>query len=321
MLQPRKIKAIKMTAVLLSALLSYGAQAQKVYRNQYPCGDCAVFDNNGHDLMSFIHNYKNDLDTRGSKVNSYGNGNWGYLLVGTGRVPSVTASGPRKGELNYYEYITSTFALYKTADGGQATWWGREANAENGPLTSPKAHENNKLEMEHVRYTQIMSQLAPRHFTLVEYADTNYNEHDYNVLLKNYILTELGSVKNPDDYRQVIDFFNGFLGQFTYVDDPILEKKAFITLLAIGETKYIGYFNIVNGKLAGHLDVLNLQFEADKDAIIARVMKKLGNATRTYVYADNVFDMEKAFSRYARANKVKIRPWKTTSAIKFNADK
>ena len=54
-------------------------------------------------------------------VNEYSDNNWGYLQVRSANVPTINKYGEKKGELNFAEVITATFALYKSPDGAKAT--------------------------------------------------------------------------------------------------------------------------------------------------------------------------------------------------------
>jgi len=321
MLLLNRFNALKLSTLLFVSACVTGASAQLVH-NQYPCAECAVFDNNGNDLKGFIKSNKRDLDIKGSKVNEYSGNNWGYLQIRSAAVPTINKYGEKKGDLNYAEVIMATFALYKSPDGAKATWWARECNSPNGPLTFRKVKdEGEPLEIENVRYETVTHELESKVFTIVEYYNDLYNERDYDMLLKNYMLMENGPVKDPTDYKAVIDYYNDFLKKFTYVDDPILGKRSFITFFAgSNNSKYIGYFNMVNSKLAGKLEAIDFQYESDKDTLVNKVFNKLKGGV-VYVYGDETFGMEKPMVKYAREHNVKLKLPRTNTTKQFNDDK
>ena len=315
-------KIFKISAALLLSLSTAVSYAQ-LNHNQYPCADCAAYDNNGNDLKGFINSNKRDLFTKGGKVNEYSDNTWGYLQVRSASVPSINKYGEKKGERNYAETIMATYVLYKTKEDAEATWWARETNSPKGPITSRKVkdEEGNPSAIPVVRYESLINELTPKTFTIVEYYNNLYNERDYDVLLKNYMLTENGSVKDPADYKSIISFYNDFLKKFTYVDDPILMKRSFITLFtATSGAKFVGYFNMVDGKLAGKLDAIDFQYQADKDTLVKKVFTKLTGST-VYVYGDDNFDLEKPIVMYARAHEIKLKRRHTNTDKKFNEDK
>jgi hypothetical protein len=306
-------------AALFVITANAGHAVAQTCRNQYPCSDCAVYDNNGNDLAGFIKTNKRELMNRGAVVNDYSSNNWGYIQVRTTKVPSVVSRrGETRGELNYTDYIRATLVLHKTKDGANVTWWGRECNIANGPLSYIPTKK--ELEFENIRYSQITNELENKKFALVEYYDTMYNTRDYDYLLKNYILVSGNEIKNTDEYKVIIDFYNAFLDKFTEVDDPILGNKSFITFFKSNNNKYIGYFNVVNGKLAGKLDVLNLQYEKDKEIVTTKTFKKL-KGNMVYVYGDETFGMDKEIIKYARTNHIRLKRWNTAITKKFNEDK
>ena len=317
----KSFNTLKLSAVValsLSAGLSYA----QLNHNQYPCAECAVYDNNGNDLKGFIISNERDLGRKGSKVNEYSNNTWGYLQVRSASVPSINKSGEKKGDRNYEESIMATFALYKTKDGAQATWWARETNSPHGPLTGRKVKDDaTPMDIPLVRYENVFSDLEPKTFTIVEYYNNLYNVNDYDVLLKNYMLVENGAVKDPADYKSIIDFYNDFLKKFTYVDDPVLMKRSFITMLNAGSgAKYIGYFNIIDGKLAGKLEAVDFQYQKDKDTLVKRMFTKL-TGNMVYVYGDENFDLEKPIVMYAREHAIRLKRRHTNTPKKFNEDK
>jgi len=316
----KNLNTLTITAVLACASIS-NLSAQLLH-NQYPCAECAVYDNNGNDLRGFIISNKRDLYSKGDVVNNASDNMWGYMEIRSATVPSVNKSGERKGDLNYVESIVATSVLYKTKDGAEGTWWARECNSPKGPLTSKMVKpEGDALDIPIVRYETITEALEPKVFTIVEYYNDLYNERDYDILLKNYFLVENGTIKNLDDYKSIISFYNNFLKKFTYVDDPILGKRSFITLMtAASGNKYIGYFNIVNGKLAGKFEAIDFQYEKDKDTLVKKVFTKLTGST-VYVYGDDNFDLEKPIVKYAREHDIKLKRRHTDTPIKFNEDK
>ncbi|MCW3123175.1 MAG: hypothetical protein JWQ38_2667 [Flavipsychrobacter sp.] len=304
-----KLNAVMLTALLLSAAPAF---SQTVY-NQYPCAECAVYDNNGTDLRGFINSNKDQLMARGGKVNEYSNNTWGYLQIKNAHVPSVD----KQGNLNYYQSMDVTLAMYKTLDGGLATWMARETNAPQGPLVYIKTNDEGKLGLENVKYTKITHDLEMKKFALVEYYNDTYNDRDYDNLLKNYILLKSGSIKDPSGFKTVIEFYDNFLSKFTYLSDPTLETKSFVTFLSVNGTKYVGYFNIINSKLAGHLNPYKVEYEADRPVLVNSIFKKLkGNIV--YIYGDDTFGMDPEMVKYARENNIKLKHWKTTATKKFN---
>jgi len=306
--------AVKRTMVALLCVATSTSFAQ--YHNLYPCGECAVSENNGSDLRGFIKSNTKELNYIGGKVNEVSDNGWGYLEVKTVQVPSI---GQNKN-LNYSEYINATLALYKTKDGAKATWWARQGNTPKGPLVSKITDGDVQAGMDVVRYNEVTHALEQKEFALVEYYNDDYNQLDYDVLLKNYILTEHGTVKNINDYKSIVAFYDTFVTKFTYLDDPMLGNKSFITFFTANGTKYMGYFNIVNGKLAGHLEATDIQYEKDKDDLVKATFKKLtGNVV--YVYGDDIFGLEKTILNYGHTNKIKLERRKTATNKKFNNDK
>lgn len=315
---------VQIAAFLVASATATRATAQMAdqpmdCKNQYPCAECAVFDNNGNDLKTFIVNGKRELNDRGSKVLDYSGGEWGYLLVKTAQVASVSSKWPKRGELNYTQFIRATYALNKTGGSNRATWWARECNRPNSPMVDIKVDDEGKLEMETVRYPKIMGDLSQKKFTLVEYADSMYNPRDFDQLLKNHIMLAAGSVTDQSDYKAIIDFHNGFLGKFTYVNDPVLDNKTFITFSKGNTHRFIGYFHTVNGKLAGKLEVADLEYEKDKDVIVNRLLKNAKGKT-VYIYGDDTFGMDKNIITYARANNIKLKRRVTSTPKRFNEE-
>lgn len=136
-----KLNAIKLSALLLMSVPAGEATAQRLIHNQYPCAECAVFDNNGTDLRGFINSNKSSLQSEGRKVNEFSNNTWGYVQVKNIQVPSMD----KQGNLNYYEAMDVTLALHKTDEGADATWIARETNAQQGPLVYIKTNDEGKL--------------------------------------------------------------------------------------------------------------------------------------------------------------------------------
>ena len=314
----KNINTIKLSALLLLATAGVPAAAQSttVCKNQYPCGECAVFDNNGNDLKGFITGNKSQLQLRGGKLNEVSGGTWGYLLVRTANVPSVSSKWEKKGDLNVSASIRSTYVMNKTADGEKATWWARECNLKNGPLVQIKTKNDDELGMEQLRYEKLMHSLDPMKFTLVEYADT-FNDRDYDYMLKNYIATKCGSI-DLEDYRSMVDFYTGFLGKFSSVDDAVLGNSSFVTFFTGASNKhYMTYFNIVNSKLSGTLEALDIQYERDRDTVINKTFKKLTGKT-VYIYGDDTFGLDKKIIVYGRSHDIKLRRRKTNITTRFN---
>jgi len=317
----RKINAVKIATIVVAGLAAnpVAAQSQKTCKNLYPCGECAVFDNNGNDLAGFTRNYQKQMLLNGGKVNEFSNKEWGYLLVRTANVPSVSTKWETKGDLNHAAFIRTTLVMDKTNDGGLATWWARECNLDNGALIQLKAKDGGKVEMEQARYEKVMSSLIPRKFTLVEYLDT-FNMRDYDYLLKNHILSKCGTIKQ-DDFKGLISYYNNFLSKFSYIDDPVLTKMSFVTFFeGASGTKYMGYFNMVNSSLSGKVEALDVQYDKDRDSVVKRTFKKLTGQT-VYVFGDDSFGLDKSLIKYARNNELKLRRRKTNASAKFNDER
>lgn len=315
----KSFNTIKIASIVLAGVASLTASAQKTCKNQYPCGYCAVYDNNGNDLAGFITNYKQQLSFSGEKVAEFSGNEWGYLLVRTAHVPSVSSKWETQGNLNHAAYIRTTLAMQQTKDGGKATWWARECNLDNGPVVQLKVNDEGRVSMEQLRYEKVMSELSAKKLTLVEYLDT-FNMRDYNNMLKSHIVTRCGAI-NKEDYKTVIDFYNTFLGKFSYIDDPVLTKMSFVTFCAGGGNRqYIGYINVVNSKLSGKLEALDIQYEKDRDSVVKRTFKKLTGKT-IYIYGDDSFGLDKTLIKYAKSNDLKLRRRKTSATTKFNDER
>ena len=310
------LNTIKITALLLLCMPAGRSNAQLVVHNQFPCAECAVYDNNGHDLRGFIVSNKKELSDRGSKVNEYSNNTWGYLQIKNAKVPSLD----KKGNLNYYQSIDVSLALYKTADGAKATWLARECNEQKGPMVYIKTEDQGKLDLENVKYTQITHELETKKFAIVEYYDSVYNDRDYDILLKNYLLIKNGIIKDLTAYKPIIEYFYNFLSKFTYLSDPVLAPKSFVTFFTANGVKYYAYFNVVNSKLAGKLEVYDIEYENQRAPLVAKIFKKL-QGKLVYIYGDDTFGNTLEIEKYARENHFKLKYRKTTTTKKFNDDK
>lgn len=312
----KKSHVIKLSALLLLATAGRVAAQPTVCKNQYPCSVCAVYDNNGNDLRGFINSNKRQLELRGGKLNEASGGKWGYLLVRTANVPSVSSKWEKKGDLNMAAFIRATYVMNKTKDGEQATWWARECNLNNGPLVQIKVNDEGKLDMENVRYEKLMNGLSGMTFTLVEYADT-FNARDYDNMLKSYIATKCGAI-DVNDYRGLVDFFNGFAGHFTTTEDAALTNSSFIAFYTgASNTRYIAYFNMVNDKLSGRLDVLDLQYEKDMDTTINHIFPKL-TGKNIFIYGDETYGMDKRMIMYGKNHDLHLKRRRTNVSGKFN---
>lgn len=327
MFLPKKVIAVQLTGMVLAGLVHTNSFAQQDYddpnvglkynqktiSNQFPCGECAVFDNNGNDLRGFINSNKNDISAKGSLVNEYSNNTWGYVEIKDAKTPSLD----KQGNLSYYQAFDATLALYKTDDGAKATWWAREANAPRGPLVNIKVDADGKLGLDLTKHNALFHEMETKKMTLIEYYSEGYDQLDYDVFFKNYILMKADIVKNVDDYKKIIDFYNGFLGKFTNTSDPQLENKSFVTCFTINNVKYIGYFNFVNSKLAGKLDVAGIVYDKDRETVTNNIFRKLTGKV-VYVYGNDVFGMDKAIIKYGRAHNIKLIRRKTTDDGSFN---
>ena len=317
MFASQKIKYI--AALALSGMVAATATAQKTCKNLSPCADCAVHDNNGNDLAGFVSAYRKQLGINGSKVNDLSNGEWGYLLMRTANVPSVSTKWETKGDLNHSAYIRTVLVMNKTKEKESATWWARECNLDNGAVVELPAKEKGKVPMEQMRHEKLMNAVSLKKITLVEYLDT-FNMRDFDNMLKSHIVAKLGTIKQ-EDYRSVIDFYNGFLGKFSYIDDPVLTKMSFVTLFTgASGTQYMGYFNVVNSKLSGTLQSLNIEYERDRDTLVKKTFKKLDTKT-VYVYGDDSFGLDKTLIKYAKNNDMKLRRRKTNVSMRFNDER
>lgn len=315
-------RSIRISAIALLSLAA-GQVSGQVCHNLYPYAAGVVDDNNGHDLFGFLKSNKTEANYKGGKIDDFSGGTWGYIQVNNARVPSINILQDKYKTvvLNHGQAINATVVIAKSKDGIQATWWARQCNNPQGPLFWKKTDDDSKLDPPAVRYGEVTRNLETKKFTIVEYNDSIYNERDYDQLLKNYMLIENGIIKDVNDYKMIVDFYNNFLSKFSYTDDPVLEHKSFVTFLSSGKTRYVGYFNIVNGKLAGHLEVADLQFEDDMTHLVNKVMKKMSSKT-VYVYGDDIFGLEKTFLKYKHEHHdITFARRNTNMAETFNKDK
>lgn len=316
-----KFKALTLSMALTLYAVGNVAYAQTsptqiLVTNQFPCAECAVYDNNGHDLRGFMNTNKKELYLKGNTVNEYSNNTWGYLQIGNAHVPSLN----KQGNLDYTEYIDATLALLKTPDGAKATWWARQTNAPRGALVYIKTEDKDKLDIPNIRYTDLIHELDTKKFTLVEYYNETYNITDYDVLFGNYILMKAGTIKDVNDYKLVVDYFSNFLSKFSRISDPMMEGKSFLTFLNFNNHKYFACFNIVNSKLAGRLMIADIQYETDKLPVTQELFKKL-TGRNVFIYGDDLFGMEKTIIKYARPKGIKLIRKKTTDTKSFNEEK
>ncbi len=317
------INKIKIAAIGLFCVFAGTNNAQECH-NMFPYVQGVVSDNNGNDLVGFISTNTKDVAAKAPKIKEYSGDTWGYLQVKGVKTPSVDIKRVDdkyvKNHLSYSQAIDATLALCDTKDGMKATWWTRHCNNPMGPLFYKKADDDIKTNVPVTGYTDITKELTAKKFTLVEYNNNNYNRRDYDQLLKNYITLDKSTIKDAADYKTIIDFYNNFLSKFTYLEDPLLEDKSFVTFFTAGKNKFIGYFNIENSKLSGHLEATDIQYEKDRDTLVNHTFKKLTGKV-VYIYGDDVFGMEKTLLRYSFVHKVKMIRRKTTTAKKFNKEK
>ncbi len=321
---PKRKTVIRAAALYLALVSGTAATAQDRMpcKNQYPCGDCAVHDNNGNDLAGFVKNYTKQLQNSGGVVIKASGDKWGYMLLRTVSVPSVSSKWATEGNLNYSFYIRTTLAMVKSEEQSVATWWARECDRENGPMvqTKTKASGNKEVGLPLERYGNVFDGLLEKNITLVEYLDT-FNMRDMNYLIKkNHIVTKCGAIQQ-EDYKGLVAYFNTFFSKFSYTDDPVLSKMAFITFFT-GESgsRYIAHFNYENDKLSGWLKPLNLQYERDKDSAVARTFREL-KARTVYIYGDDSYGMDKTIIQYAKDNDYKLRRRNTNVTTKFNDER
>jgi hypothetical protein len=313
---------IAIAGLFVSISLSGAANAQ-VCHNLYPAPEIATYDNGGHDLRGFIITNKKDLLFKGGYVNEYSKGTWGYLQIKNARVPSIDNNKNKDNEnfhkLNYSQYIDVTLAMYRTKNGAQSTWWARQCNNPKGPLVDIRVDPKDLLDMDYVHYPNIMTDLETKKFTIVEYSGDTFNHKDYDDLLKNYLMIEHGSILDAADYGTIIDYYNNFASKFSDIDDPLLEYKSFITFFQTPRGRYVGHFNVVNGKLAGKLEIVDMKYDRDKDVFVNHVCKQL-TGTVVYVYGDEIFGLKNTFITYAREHNFKLIRRSTTTTKDFNKD-
>jgi len=319
------LKTFKISAILLLSLIVTQTYAQ-ICHNLYPYAEGVVYDNNGHDLAAFIKSNKSEVASKSGKIKEFSQGRWGYVQIKNARVPSLNSRPDR--DLNkdvnfdYSGYIDATLALCNMKDAQQeddikATWWARQCNNPEGPLVYTPTDDEDKLQVENIPYNYLLKEMETKQFTIVEYNSETYNQRDYDQLFKNYILIENGAIKDINDYKMMIEFYNNFLSKFTYVEDPLLENKSFITFFTGSKTKYVGYFNIVNNKLAGHIEPVKIEYERDRDTLVNNTFKKLTGSV-VYVYGDDIFGLEKTILKYGHTHDIKLIRRNTDTTEKFN---
>jgi len=317
------INKIKIAAFGILSACAVSSYAQECH-NIYPYVQGVVSDNNGYDLVSYIRKSTNDVRAKAPKIKEYSGDTWGYLQVKGVKVPSVDINRVddkyEKNHLSFAQVINATLALCDTKDGMKATWWTRQCNNPKGPLFFMRTDQDAGSEVPIVRYTDITKELAQKKFTLVEYNNKNYNRRDYDQLVKNYATLENGVIKEAEEYKTIIDFYNAFLSKFTYVEDPLLEDKSFVTFFATSHNKFVGYFNIENSKLSGHLEPLDIQFERDRDTVVTHIFKKTQHKT-VFVYGDDIFGLDKTLLNYAYVHNIKMIRRKTSTDKMFNKAK
>ena len=305
----------KISTLLLVCATTLSVSAQVKQNNKFPSPESVTFENNGNDLRGFINTNKNQLLSKGGVINEASGNSWGYLQIKNAKVPGVD----KKGVLNYYESFDATLALYRARDGAKATWWTREYNQPKAPIFYKKVEGADIQGVENIKCNDVFRELESKKFTILEYSNEIPNTRDFDILLKDYIMVKNGSLKDAGDYKALYDFYNGFLNKFTSTSDPLLENRSFITFVEINKEQYVGYFNIVNGKLAGKLEVIEAEFERDRIKLVNDLFKKLTGGY-VYVYGDNQFEMEKIITKRAQQSNIKTDNWKTNTTRKFNDD-
>jgi len=303
-------------ATIFASIFIITASFAQVCRNLFPYAEGVVYDNNGHDLKAFIASNKKDMLYKGSKINEFSNNTWGYLQISTAKVPSLD----NDGNSNFSEYINATLALYKTKDGAEATWWSRQCNLPKGPLVDEKVDAQDRLDMPLVSARNVTHDMEQKSFAVVDYFSDTYDQYDFDVLIKNYILVKNGTVKDINDYKQIIAFYDAFLKKFTYVEDPLLENKSFITFFTANGNRYIGYFNISNSKLAGRLEAVHFDYEKDKEELAHHIFSQLTGHV-VYIYGDYLFTMDKALQDYSRGHEIKLIQRNISTIKVFNDEK
>ena len=305
----------RLVAGLLFTVVAGNVMAQRLNSNKFPSPESATYDNNGNDLRGFINKNKNDFEAKGAIVNETSINDWGYLQVKNVKTPGED----KNGNLNYQEAFDVTLAMYKTRNGAKATWWSREHNLPKGNMQYYKVGEPGMLAYDNVKYSDIFSDLLEKSFTVVEYVDTLVNPTDFELLLKNTIYIKDGTIKDVSDYKAMVQFYTVFLDHFTKVNDPVLDDKSFITFFKGANTNYVCYFNMVNGKLSGKLEVVDAPFERDKIKLVSDIFKKLTGSV-VYQYGNTDFDLAKMIKNRADKSNLKVMAVKTASHHKFNED-
>lgn len=305
----------RLIAGLLFIAVAGSAMAQKLNSNKFPSPESATYDNNGNDLRGFINKHKNDFEAKGNMVNSASGNDWGYLQVRNVKTPGED----KKGNLNYRESFDVTLLMYKTRNDAKATWWSREYNLPKGNMQYYKVGEPGTLPYENVKYSDVINDLQTKSFTVVEYIDTLVNQNDFDLLLKNSIFLRNGAMKDVNDYRTMVNFYNKFLTRFSNVNDPVLDDKSFITFFKGNNADYLGYFNVLNGKLSGHVELIDAPFERDKVKFVNDVFKNLTGSV-VYEYGDENLGMSKMIKMRADKLNLKVEVVKTSSSRKFNED-
>jgi len=303
----------KLLSLLLLSAAFGPVVAQPIHYDRFPGIESATYDNNGYDLRGFIKGNKASMDSRAAKVYEYSSNNWGYMQVKTVKVPGED----KKGRKDYYHSFNVTLALAKTNMGDKATWWTREYNQPNAPLVYAKAGDDVNLGMDNVKYADVANELQSKKFTIVEYFDTSLNTKDMDMMLGNVIYIKGGAVKQLEDYKAIIDFYNEFMGKFSAVSDPQIEDMSFITFVRSATQRYIGYFNVVNGKLSGRLEPLDIQFESDKAKFVDHMMKHVSGHD-LYLYGNKTFGMEKTINKKAAVKNLKAYRKYPTMTGTFN---
>lgn len=299
---------------LFAATGSSMAQVMK-HNNKFPSPESATYDNNGNDLRGFINTNKTALMSKGALVNDASSNTWGYLMMKTVKIPGQS----KKGELNYYESFDVSLLLYKSPDGAKSSWWAREYNNPKGPMLYYKAGDPGMLSIDNVKYSEIITDLRPKKFTLVEFYDSIFNYKDIDVVLNNTIAMRGGTMKDNSDYSAMVEFYNGFLGKFSSVNDAVLDDKSFITFFKSGSNNYIGYFNVINGKLSGTVELIDAPFERDRIKLVNDVFKRL-TGSYVYVYGDDSFGFDRMIKMRADKTNLKVDRRMTTMSSKFNQD-
>ncbi len=303
-----------LTGLLLVAAVG-SVSAQKLNPNRFPSPTSILYDNNGNDLKGFSLKYKNDFENKGSIVLQAGGSDWSYVQLKNIKSPGIN----KKGELNYLNAFDVTLLTYKTRTSGKATWWSREFNLPEGKLQYFKAEDDGKIPYDVVKYTDVTNELQNKKMTIAEYVDTLTRPHDFELLFGNTLFVKAGTVREASDYSAIVAFYTKFLEKFTNVNDPVLDDKSFVTFVKAGSTEYVGYFNMVNGRLQGFLDKPESGFERDKVKFVNEIFRNITGAV-VYVYGDDQFGMGKMVKAKVDKANLKMEMVKTSSSKKFNAD-